>query len=64
MRHGPKRQPDERNPLLKQAGALVGRRRPDLGLDVRPLRFDYAVPLTKGKDDVVQEFRFGGGTSF
>jgi outer membrane protein insertion porin family len=29
-----------------------------------PLRFDYAVPLTKGKSDVVQEFRFGGGTSF
>ncbi len=29
-----------------------------------PLRFDYAVPLTKGKYDVTQEFRFGGGTSF
>ncbi|HVX77325.1 MAG TPA: outer membrane protein assembly factor BamA [Bradyrhizobium sp.] len=29
-----------------------------------PLRFDYAIPLTKGKYDVVQEFRFGGGTSF
>jgi outer membrane protein insertion porin family len=29
-----------------------------------PLRFDYAVPLTKGKNDRVQEFRFGGGTSF
>jgi len=29
-----------------------------------PLRFDYAVPLTKGKYDNVQEFRFGGGTSF
>jgi outer membrane protein insertion porin family len=29
-----------------------------------PLRFDYAVPITKGKYDVVQEFRFGGGTSF
>jgi outer membrane protein insertion porin family len=29
-----------------------------------PLRFDYAVPLTKGKSDRVQEFRFGGGTSF
>jgi len=29
-----------------------------------PLRFDYAVPLSKGKYDVVQEFRFGGGTSF
>ena len=29
-----------------------------------PLRFDYSVPLTKGKYDRVQEFRFGGGTSF
>jgi len=29
-----------------------------------PLRFDYAVPITKGKYDVVQQFRFGGGTSF
>jgi outer membrane protein insertion porin family len=29
-----------------------------------PLRFDYAIPLTKGKYDVVQQFKFGGGTSF
>jgi len=29
-----------------------------------PLRFDYAVPLTKGRNDVVQQFKFGGGTSF
>jgi outer membrane protein insertion porin family len=29
-----------------------------------PLRFDYAVPITRGKYDVVQEFKFGGGTSF
>jgi outer membrane protein insertion porin family len=29
-----------------------------------PLRFDYAVPITKGKFDVVQQFKFGGGTSF
>ena len=29
-----------------------------------PLRFDYAIPITKGKYDVVQEFRFGGGTTF
>jgi len=29
-----------------------------------PLRFDYAVPLSKGKYDVVQEFKFGGATSF
>jgi outer membrane protein insertion porin family len=29
-----------------------------------PLRFDYAVPVTKGQYDRVQQFRFGGGTSF
>ena len=29
-----------------------------------PLRFDYAIPITKGKYDVVQEFKFGGGTTF
>ncbi len=29
-----------------------------------PLRFDYAVPITKGAYDRVQEFKFGGGTSF
>ncbi len=29
-----------------------------------PLRFDYAVPLTKGAFDRVQQFKFGGGTSF
>ncbi|TPQ31512.1 outer membrane protein assembly factor BamA, partial [Bradyrhizobium guangdongense] len=29
-----------------------------------PLRFDYAVPLTKGAYDRVQQFRFGGGTTF
>ena len=29
-----------------------------------PLRFDYAIPLTKGKYDIVQEFKFGGGTTF
>ena len=29
-----------------------------------PLRFDYAVPITKGQYDRVQQFRFGGGTSF
>jgi outer membrane protein insertion porin family len=29
-----------------------------------PLRFDYAVPLTKGTNDRVQQFKFGGGTSF
>ncbi len=27
-----------------------------------PLRFDYAVPLTKGQFDRVQQFKFGGGT--
>jgi outer membrane protein insertion porin family len=29
-----------------------------------PLRIDYAVALTKEKYDVVQAFRFGGGTKF
>jgi outer membrane protein insertion porin family len=29
-----------------------------------PLRFDYAIPITQGKNDVVQQFKFGGGTSF
>jgi outer membrane protein insertion porin family len=29
-----------------------------------PLRFDYAVPLSKTGYDRVQEFRFGGGTKF
>ncbi len=29
-----------------------------------PLRFDYAVPITKGPHDWVQQFMFGGGTHF
>jgi outer membrane protein insertion porin family len=29
-----------------------------------PLRFDYAVPLSKSPYDRVQKFKFGGGTSF
>jgi len=29
-----------------------------------PLRFDYAIPLSKAGYDRVQEFRFGGGTKF
>jgi len=29
-----------------------------------PLRFDYAIPITKESYDIVQEFRFGGGTRF
>jgi outer membrane protein insertion porin family len=29
-----------------------------------PLRFDYAIPLTKGAHDIVQQFKFGGGTTF
>jgi len=29
-----------------------------------PLRFDYAFPLTKEPYDRVQQFRFGGGTTF
>jgi outer membrane protein insertion porin family len=29
-----------------------------------PLRFDYAIPLTKEPYDRVQQFRFGCGTKF
>ncbi|UTD30586.1 outer membrane protein assembly factor BamA [Bradyrhizobium sp. WD16] len=29
-----------------------------------PLRFDYAIPLSKASYDRVQQFRFGGGTTF
>lgn len=29
-----------------------------------PIRFDWAVPISKGKYDVKQVFRFSGGTSF
>jgi outer membrane protein insertion porin family len=29
-----------------------------------PLRFDYAVPVMKQSQDIVQQFRFGGGTKF
>jgi outer membrane protein insertion porin family len=29
-----------------------------------PLRFDYAVALTQQSYDIVQQFRFGGGTKF
>jgi outer membrane protein insertion porin family len=29
-----------------------------------PLRFDYAVPLSKASYDRTQMFRFGGGTKF
>jgi len=29
-----------------------------------PLRFDYSIALTKQQYDVVQQFRFGGGTKF
>lgn len=29
-----------------------------------PLRFDYAIPIAKQDYDIVQEFRFGGGTRF
>ena len=28
-----------------------------------PLRFDYSIPITKGKYDIVQQFMFGGGNS-
>jgi outer membrane protein insertion porin family len=29
-----------------------------------PLRFDYAIPLSKQPFDIVQQFRFSGGTKF
>jgi outer membrane protein insertion porin family len=29
-----------------------------------PLRFDYSIPVMKQNYDIVQEFRFGGGTRF
>jgi outer membrane protein insertion porin family len=29
-----------------------------------PLRFDYAVPITYGRYDVFEQFKFGGGTTF
>ena len=29
-----------------------------------PLRFDYSIPLMKQSQDIVQQFRFGGGTKF
>jgi len=29
-----------------------------------PLRFDYSIPVMKQDYDIVQEFRFGGGTRF
>jgi hypothetical protein len=36
----------------------------DLAIAFEPLRFDDAVPSGKGKYDVVQQFKFCGGTSF
>jgi hypothetical protein len=50
---------DDRQPRTR---AQLGR----YGTDVakRPLRFDYAFPLTKETYDRVQQFRFGGGTKF
>ncbi len=53
-----------------QAGADNGLIRTSVGAGIiwtspfGPLRFDYAIPLTQGPYDRVQEFRFGGGTSF
>jgi outer membrane protein insertion porin family len=53
---------------LQYNGANVVRSSVGVGLvwasPFGPLRFDYAIPLTKGPYDHVQEFRFGGGTSF
>jgi hypothetical protein len=44
--------------------ARVRLRGPDLAIAFEPLRFDDAVPPGKGKYDVVQQFKFCGGTSF
>jgi outer membrane protein insertion porin family len=53
---------------LQYNGANVVRSSVGVGLiwasPFGPLRFDYAVPLTKGANDRVQQFKFGGGTSF
>ncbi|MEA2917846.1 MAG: outer membrane protein insertion porin family, partial [Bradyrhizobium sp.] len=53
---------------LQYDGANVVRSSVGVGLiwasPFGPLRFDYAVPLTKGANDRVQQFKFGGGTSF
>jgi outer membrane protein insertion porin family len=65
------------NPITLNAGTCTGLQY-DKGNTIRssvgigliwaspfgPLRFDYAVPLTKGTYDRVQQFKFGGGTSF
>ena len=53
-----------------QVGADNGLIRTSIGAGIiwtspfGPLRFDYAIPLTKSPYDRVQQFRFGGGTSF
>jgi len=53
---------------LQYNGANVVRTSVGVGLiwasPFGPLRFDYAIPLTKGVNDRVQQFKFGGGTSF
>jgi outer membrane protein insertion porin family len=53
---------------LQYNGANVVRTSVGVGLiwasPFGPLRFDYAIPLTKGANDRVQQFKFGGGTSF
>ncbi len=50
---------DNSNPVRSSVGVGIIWQSP-----FGPLRFDYAVPLTKGAYDRTQEFRFGGGTSF
>ncbi len=53
-----------------QVGADDGLIRTSIGAGIiwtspfGPLRFDYAIPLTKSPYDRTQQFRFGGGTSF
>ena len=50
---------DNSNPVRSSVGVGIIWQSP-----FGPLRFDYAVPLTKGAYDRTQEFRLGGGTSF
>jgi len=38
--------------------SAFGSRGPDLAVPFGPLRFDYAVPLTKGKDEWCRQFKF------
>src|SRR6267143_6566070 len=50
---------DNGNVVRTSVGVALG-----LASPLGPLRFDYPVTLTKGANDRVQQFKFGGGTSF